>query len=82
MLIKSLWAWRKNEDSPELLLAWDEFSVDENFDGWQNECRTALDSMKSDISDLGYRYLDLRVDASAIEECFYTNEVEAKVEKS
>ena len=34
MFIRTLWGLRKGETTPELLLAWDEFCVDENFDGW------------------------------------------------
>ena len=43
MFIRTLWGLRKGETTPELLLAWDEFCVDENFDGW----KTALSKRKN-----------------------------------
>ena len=82
MLIHTLWFWRKNEDGPELLEAWDEYAIDENWEGWQAACAKALDSVKSDISSLGYRYIDLRVNGDLIEEAFYANEIAAKVEEA
>ena len=79
MLVKSLWFWRKNEDSPEMIQAWDEFSVDDNFDGWQDACRKALDSVRPDMSDLGYRYVDISVDLDKISEMFWANEIKGSV---
>lgn len=76
MIVKSLWFWRKGEDSPEMLTAWDEFTVDENWEGWQADCAKHLDAVRPDMSDLGYRYVDIRVDAETIEQMFYTNEIE------
>ncbi len=29
MVIKTLWGWRKSEDTPELMQAWDEYTVDD-----------------------------------------------------
>lgn len=79
MLIHTCWAWRKHEDGPELLEAWDEYTVEQNYEGWQAACQKAIASLGNDISSLGVRYIDLRVDGDAVEEAFSSNEIEGKV---
>ena len=34
MNIHTIWGWRSTEEGPELLDAWDEFSVEQNSEGW------------------------------------------------
>lgn len=80
MLIHSLWFWRKTEAGPELLLAWDAHSVDQNVQGWETLCERMLDEVRDDMSGLGYRYIDIEVKGDdAIETAFYPKEVEAEV---
>ena len=63
-VVRSLWITRKSIDSgfhpPELLTAWDEWTIDENPDGWQDECKRCLDAVGSDLSS--HRYIDLYID--------------------
>ncbi len=76
--IRSLWITRKSIDSgfhpPELVEAWDEWSIDENPDGWQEACKRALDAVGSDLSS--HRYIDLRVSGDALDSAFQPVEVE------
>jgi hypothetical protein len=48
MQIKSLWALRKGYEAPELLVAWDEISIDENWDGFQEDVKRAIDAIGED----------------------------------
>lgn len=80
MLIHTCWAWRKHEDGPELLEAWDEYGVDHNYEGWQAATQKAIASLGDDISSLGVRYIDIRIDGAAVEQCFYNNEIEGQVQ--
>lgn len=80
MLIHTLWFWRKTEEGPELLLAWDGYSVDQNVKGWEALCAAKLDEVRPEMSGLGYRYIDIEVKGDdAIETAFYPKEVEAEV---
>jgi hypothetical protein len=45
----ALFALRKGEDIPELLEAWDEYSVDGNWDGWEAARTKALASIGDEL---------------------------------
>jgi hypothetical protein len=66
--IETLWGVRKGESTPELMAAWDEFSIDENSMGWQDACERAIDSW-GDQLDI-YRYIKIQVDMDKIEAAF------------
>src|ERR1035437_5005065 len=75
--IKTLWGWRKGEQTPELMQAWDEYSVDSNFDGWEDACATSIASWGDDLD--AHRYIDLNVDLIAIEAAFDSPRIDAEV---
>lgn len=79
MKIHTLWAWRKSEEGPELLVAWDAVAVDNWREGWENACRGALTMLGDDISDLGHRYVDIEVDYEKIEHLFYPTDIEGEI---
>lgn len=78
LTLNTLWFWRKGEEGPELLVAWPAFDVDQNFEGWQEACRRELDVVSSDMSELGYRYINIRVPYDPIEQAFYPTEIDAE----
>ena len=68
LVVKTLWGWRKSEDSPELMEAWDEWSVDGYREGWQEACEKAIKSWGDDL--YAHRYIDLRVSVDQITRYF------------
>lgn len=57
--INTLWGWRKGADGPELMVAWDELSVDENLEGFNASCNDAIDSWGDDMQS--HRYATITV---------------------
>jgi len=77
MIVKSLWIRRKYDPSvPELLTAWDEYSIDENRDGFEADVEQSLNKVGSDLLD--YRIIDLVVFSESIREAFNPVQVAAK----
>ena len=77
MIVKSLWIRRKYDPSvPELLTAWDEYSIEENPDGFEADVEQALDKIGSDL--MSYRVIDLVVYTPAILNAFEPVQVAAK----
>lgn len=64
IVIKTLWGLRRNEETPELMEAWDEFSVDENFPGWNDACEAAISSWGSHL--YAHRYIDLLINVDQV----------------
>lgn len=65
MIIETLWIKRKYGNTPpELVAAWDEFSIDENPQGWQDACTKALDSIGDDLAE--HRYIQIRANVSSV----------------
>jgi hypothetical protein len=57
--IHTLWGARHGESMPELMAAWDEYSVDQNYEGWREDCERAIKSWGDDLQEK--RYLDIDV---------------------
>lgn len=51
-------------DNPELLVAWDEYSIDNNLKGFDEECDKALKAVGNDI--LNKAYVTVKVDEDSI----------------
>ena len=70
MDIATLWIKRKGcEDGPaELIAAWDEYSIEMNFEGWQAACDRELKAVGDDVA--AKRFVNLRVNGDLIEEAF------------
>lgn len=66
--VAMLWVCRKGCDIPELLNAWDGYSIEENFDGWAKSCKDALDACGGDVD--AFRYVNIKVDADALDVIF------------
>lgn len=79
--VHSLWITRKSspESYPELLVAWDEYGIEENFSGWEEACSAALAACGDDVAEA--RYITLRVPHRSIEEAFKVPVVDAFVER-
>ena len=75
--IKTLWGWRKNEDFPELMQAWDYYSVDQNYEGWTEACEKAIASWGNDLH--AHRYIDLNVPDQQVMETFWPADIDAEV---
>lgn len=72
MILHTLWGARKGESTPELMVAWDEYSVDENRLGFDDECTRATKS----IIDLDEkRWIDIEVSEDALMRAFNTSRI-------
>lgn len=63
-----LWIRRPGSDIPELVAAWDGYSIEENYEGWEKACQRALDEVKGDLA--AYRYVNVKVGDAALDEVF------------
>lgn len=72
MEIETLWIIRKSADAPpeppELLEAWDEFSIDENPPGYKEACENALSAVGDDVEEA--RYITLKIETQQITDAF------------
>lgn len=77
--MRSLWITRKSIDngshSPELLVAGDEWSIDEYPEDWRRACDMALKTVGSDLAS--HRYIDLKVSEEALDQAFRPTEIDA-----
>jgi len=72
MVLKTMWikrdyAW---DDPPELLVAWDEYAVEINPDGFRKHCDYELEALGSDREKATVRYVDIHVFRKTIEDAF------------
>ncbi len=75
--VKTLWGWRKNEDNPELMEAWDEYTIDSYPEGFTEACEKAIASWGDDL--YAHRYIDLHIDLEEISATFDPPVINAKV---
>ena len=52
--VSTLWITRQSEDTPELLVAWDNFTIDGNPGGFTEACKEALAAVGNDVRDTAY----------------------------
>jgi hypothetical protein len=80
--IRTLWITRKSIDGgfhpPELVQGWDEWSIDENPQGWQEACKEALDAIGSDLS--AHRYIDISLNGEALAGAFEPSTISATLQ--
>ena len=75
--IETLWFLENTENSvPELLCAWDEYSINENPQGYEEDMKVAHGSRGNDGE---YRYIELKIDNSKIMRAFKPAKVNADV---
>lgn len=77
MIVYSLWGLRKGESLPELMAAWDEYSVDSYSEGWRESCEKAIASWGADLVES--RYVRIQVPGIAIENAFAPIDVDGVV---
>ncbi len=68
MDVAMLWIKRKNEDTPELLTAWDGYCIEANWEGWEEDCRKSLEAVGSDVE--AKRFLNVHIDDNKLLEFF------------
>ena len=74
MQIKTIWAAHDNEwNEAWLVEAWDEYSIDNNFDGWSK----ALEKAKKENDEI--KVVVINVSWSKLEKAFKTPEISATV---
>ena len=73
--ISTLWITRHSEDTPELLAAWDQFSIDGNPGGFTEACEKALAAVGDDVRDTAY--LTIVVPEEPIFDALYPPDVHA-----
>jgi len=78
MVIHTFWGWRKGENSPELLVAWDDFT----YDGWPEGYEEAIarysePQVASEIPET--RRIELFVPDGKIEAAFEPKAITAEV---
>jgi hypothetical protein len=62
---------------PELMEAWDEFSIDYYPDGWSDVCEAAIKSWGDDL--VAHRYIRIAVDLEKVQDAFAPATVEGQV---
>lgn len=78
MQLFTVWGIRNSEpDEPELMVAWDEFSVDANPKGFDSEVKKAIESWGSDLR--AHRYITVNIPDKAVFDAFVQDEVEGTV---
>jgi hypothetical protein len=78
VIISTLWITRKGEDRlPELVEAWDEGSIDENYEGWVEACKKALAAIGDDLVE--QRVLDINIPYGKLLDAFNAPVVEGEV---
>jgi len=53
----------EEEHAPELLLAWDEYCVDTNPEGFEDECKRVMSALTDYVA---YKVIDIEVDGRQI----------------
>lgn len=78
--IYTVWATRNEgieSQVPELLVAWDEFSVDDNPDGFERIITAATDAMGKDLNEI--RRITIRVPLDTIEAAFRSTVIHGEI---
>lgn len=75
--LHTLWIWRKEEDGPGLAVAWDDYDVTENPDGYEAAKKQALQEVGGEVWQ--WRDIVIRVDFERIEQSFHPPEIKGDV---
>lgn len=79
MEIYTVWGVRKvSPEEPELVTAWDEYSVDNNPEGYDEDVRRGLASWGDDL--LTFRAIRISIPDSAVQAAFGSTMIEGSVE--
>ena len=77
MKIKCLFGMRSNGYGIELMVAWDEYCIDENSEGFEEDCKKAKASWGSDLETT--RLVDIEVDEDDLRSLFFPNKMSGKL---
>lgn len=82
MRLLTLWGERRGMEgaAPELMVAWDEYCADANYDGFVQECDKARASWGSDL--VQYRMIEVEVSEAALRKAFAPVVVSGEVQES
>lgn len=77
--LHTLWGLRRGfeDGTPELMVAWDEYCVDNYAEGYENEKQEAIDSWKDDL--VAHRELRISVPIDQVESAFRVNTIEGSI---
>lgn len=79
MKLICLFGTRKNStDLPELMVAWDEYCADANYEGFEEECERAKKSWGDELHQ--WRIMEIKVPEAQIVGAFEVPQAEGKVE--
>jgi len=73
MIVRTMWGVRHGYNNPELMVAWDELCVDENPEGFDDDCERSRKSWGEDLK--AERFIDIVVDVQQINEHFRSKNV-------
>lgn len=82
MIIHCLFGIRKGASDcfPELLVAWDEYQVENNVDGWDEECQKALKTVGDEVER--FTYIDFDVKDAQLEKQIFGTAIPGVVRSS
>ena len=79
MKIECLFVVRDERGGPELLIAWDEHTVSQNYEGWRAACDTAIKSLDGDY--LRQRIVSIDVPDKVLAKALENAEIPGSVEE-
>lgn len=77
MILHTLWGARKGESTPELMVAWDEYTVDSYREGFEADCNRAIQSWGSDLQEK--RYIDIHINEGKLLDAFADVQMEGTI---
>ena len=77
--LQTVWFWRDSEDSPELLVAWDDYDVDQNPEGYEEAILKAYDVVRKEDGGNGLRRVNIIYDADKIAALFDIPDIDGEV---
>ena len=79
MKIECLFIVRDEKSGPELLIAWDEYTVSENYEGWREACDAELKSLNGDY--LRHRIVSVDVPDEGLEKALANAEIHGRIDE-
>ena len=77
MILHTLWGARHGESTPELMVAWDEYSVDLNREGFDEHCDRAIKTWGADLQEK--RYINIAVNEDRVMDAFNEVNIEGHI---
>lgn len=82
MILSCLFGLRKEQyegqNAPELLLAWDEYCIEENPEGWETEVQSLIEHLGKEMTAM--RIVDIEVDSKRLRDALVkTPELRAQI---